>query len=255
MKKQSLILSVCLLGGLMIMPSLQAASSFTYDGFNVVQENAGMTTTTVAGATTETFNEFSTPTSAGTPVSGLSVLGGAATLTGGSLFPADEYGGAGGGNFYNVGSQISAGPTTSPGTLTFNTPQTFFGMLWSAADGLNEVQFYNGSTLLGTFVSSEPGTSPLKGGDITQGLSSAYEGNPSGPFAGQDGGEYFAYVDFTDDNALPITSVVFSDGNESTGFEMDNFSIVASTPDAAGTMTLLGLGLGGLAVLGRRFRK
>jgi hypothetical protein len=253
-----LTIPVCLLAGLAFTPSLRASTSFAYDGFSVVQQNPGSYNTTQPGTITENFSEFSTGAVSTSP--GISVLGGAATLTGGNIFGQNEYGGTGSpGNFYVIGDETGT-VTTSPGALTFHTPQSFFGMWWSAADAQNELQFYNGSTLLATFVSSEPSGSPATtGANITQGLGSSYQGNPSGtgPYSGQDSGEDFVYLDFTD-TVGSFTSVVFTDGNSSTGFEMDNFSILArssSVPDMPGTLSLLGLGLSGLAAIGRRFRK
>ncbi len=39
-------------------------------------------------------------------------------------------------------------------TLTFNGPQSYFGMWWSAADVNNTLQFYSGGTLLATYTTA-----------------------------------------------------------------------------------------------------
>jgi hypothetical protein len=56
---------------------------------------------------------------------------------------------------------------------------------------------------------------------------------------------------------IPITFVEFTDGNEtSTGFEIDNFSVLAPTaPDATSSPALLGPGRSGSPPSDRRFRK
>jgi len=209
---------------------------------SVTAEAPGDETSIVPGVITETFNEFSPG-----PVSTTGISTAIGTLAGGYIFGANEYGGAGGtGDFYAIGKEIGT-QTTFPGILTFNGPQSYFGIWWSAADAQNSLTFYHGSTPIETFTSAE----------ITAGLSSAYLSNPSGTFAGQDKGEDFVYLNFDVTSGSPITSVQFNDGNEtSTGFEMDNFSILApKVPDVPNSLTLLGLGLSGLTAFGRRFRK
>jgi hypothetical protein len=254
-KNQKWIFLACALGGLVITQALYANETGSSGTISFVAENAGVTSTTVAGTTTENFSEFTAPLS----VTSASVFGGAATLTGGQILPPDEYGGVGTpGNFSVVGNGGGANGS-DPATITFKSGQNFFGYFWEAADDQNELKFYNGSTLLGTFVSGEPnpGDSPAASGtDVTTGLNGfpAYLGNPNPAFSGQDGGEFFVYLDFTDTGSLPITSVVISDGNDTTGFESDDWAIKSSVPDMPGTLTLLGLGLSGLAAFGRRFR-
>jgi hypothetical protein len=230
--------------GVLLCASVIGLADAANAQISVTPEAPGDETSIVPGVITETFNEFSTgPVSTTT---GLATSIG--TLTGGYIFAANEYGGAGGtGNFYAIGKEVGV-QTTFPGILTFNGPQTYFGLWWSATDPQNSLTFYNGATPIETFTSAE----------ITAGLSGAYLSNPSGTFAGQDKGEDFVYLNFDVTSGAPITSVQFNDGNEtSTGFEMDNFSIIAPSkvPDAASTLTMLGLGSAGLTALGRRFRK
>lgn len=191
-------------------------------------ESAGVQSTTVPGAITENFNELPT----GSISSYVSPIG---TFSGGTIVAANKYGGAGGtGNYYAVGSESG----TTEATLTFNSPQDYLGMWWSAGDGKNVLKFYSGSTLLATFT-----TATL----ISSGyLTSAYYGNPNSAFLGQDGTEPFDYLDFTGIGGQTFTSVEF-DNTLTTGFEMDNLSVSSSVttppgnnfvPDASNTAWL-----------------
>ncbi|MGA3182437.1 MAG: hypothetical protein ABSF38_19080 [Verrucomicrobiota bacterium] len=233
----------CLLGGLLATQSLYAQITWT-------DEAAGVEATTVPGTITENFDSLAT----GNVTSALVTPIG--TLLNGAITTANEYGGAGGtGNFYVVGNNVNAGggPTPVPGILTFNSPQSYFGMWWSAADsGINgtagnSVTFYDGATVLATLTTAQ----------VTAGLSSFYLGNPSGSYAGQNNTQDYVYLDFYDTGGATITSVDFNNGDasNSSGFEMDNFSILAAAPDLSGTLWLLGLGLSAVAAFGRRADK
>jgi hypothetical protein len=234
-------LKICLVPSLILSGTLLTQSVRA----NIIwtDEAPGVTSTTVAGAITETFNSLSL----GDLTSPVATAVG--TLQGGAVTAANQYGGAGGSQFYVVGNNVNqgtgGGPTPVPGILTFNAPQSFFGMWWSAADSGaggtsgNSVTFYNGATPLATVSTAQ----------ITAGLSSSYLGNPNGPFAGQDPTQDFVYLDFVDTGA-PITSIQFNNGDtsNSSGFEMDNFSILTSVPDfGSSTILLLGIGLCSLA--------
>jgi hypothetical protein len=205
-------------------------------------EAPGVTSTTVPGTITESFDTLSL----GNLTSPLITPIG--TLQNGSVTTANQYGGAGGtGNFYVVGNNVNPGTgiTPVPGILTFFSPQSYFGMWWSAADsGINgtagnSVTFFDGATPLATVTTAQ----------ITSGLSSSYLGNPSGPFAGQDNTQDFVYLDFGDTDGATITSIQFNNGDtsNSSGFEMDNFSILTSVPDSATTLSLLGFAICSLA--------
>jgi len=214
------MLACCLGGGLLCAQPLHAQLTFTIEG-------PGVQATTVAGATTETFN--------GLPAGSLGsyVSPGIGTFSGGAIVAANEYGGAGGGgNYYAVGAESG----TTLGTLTLSSPQDYLGLWWSAGDAENVLQFFDGATVIGTY----------DVGSIIPYLSAAYYGNPNAAFLGQDSGEPFVYLNFTTSGTTQITSVDFENGL-STGFELDNVSVYNqaitppgnSVPDATNTTLLL----------------
>jgi len=201
-------------GGMVAAGLLMAQSAYSQVVFTV--EGAGVQSTTVAGATTETFNGLA-PGGYGSFVTPIG------TFSGGAIVPANLYGGAGGtGNYYAVGSESG---TTSE-TLTFNSAQNYLGMWWSAGDVNNTLKFFNGATLLATFT-----TATLIGSGY---LTSAFYGNPNSDFPDQDPREPFDYLNFTGISGTTFTSVEF-DNTLSTGFEMDNLSISASVTTPPGT--------------------
>ena len=65
-----------------------------------------------------------------------------------NVVKANVFGGAGG-----IGNYVSVG--TTPVTLTFTTPQRYFGLWWSAGDPRNVLQFYSGHTLIQTFTTAD----------------------------------------------------------------------------------------------------
>ena len=113
------------------------------------------------------------------------------TITGGVLnlgtAPAD-------GNFIGAGS---ADPASRNVTVTLTNRVSYVGFAWGTADPENEVDVYNGSTLLGSF-----------------------SGNMS----------FFSFVSYFDIHAGPgeaITKLVLSDGpHGDCCFETDNYSAI-----------------------------
>jgi hypothetical protein len=197
---------------------------------------AGVQSSTVPGVITEDFNSFAPGT-----YSTLSTAVGTLTTSGAfQIQGPDQYGGAGGtGEYFTFGAQSGS---ADPVTLTFNGPQSYFGMWWSAADANNTVQFYSGGTLEATYTTAS----------IFGGISNSYYGNPNG---GGDSGEPFAYLNINGMGGTTFTSVVFSNtGTTSTGFESDNWS-VASVPEPS-SLVLGGMAAaaGALATLWRRRR-
>ena len=185
-------------------------------GLVLSAEAPGVQATTVQGVVTESFDGFpkeitSGPlsTAVGTFSSGLAIV------------PANQYGGAGGsGEYAAVG--VESGTTST--TLTLNGPQSYFGFWWSAADANNTVQFYSGSTLVGTF------NSATALGALS---ASGYYGDPASGFHGQDSTEKFAYLDVNGTDGTTITSVVFGNSG-GTGFELDNLSVEADPAASTG---------------------
>jgi len=207
-------------------------------GLVLTADAAGVQSSTVAGVTTENFNEFSTGhySSLTTAVGTLSTTGHFA------IVEANEYGGAGGaGNYFSVGAQSGS---AAPVTLTLNGAQTYFGIWWSAGDAENVLRFYSGATLLGTYTTASALGS----------LSSAYNGNTNN--RSLDPGEKFAYLNFIGTSGTTFNKIVFSNsGTTSTGFESDNWSVTASVPEPS-SLVLAGtaLAMGALVHLRRRRR-
>jgi hypothetical protein len=220
----SSILASSMVAGLYSAQSLRAQIVFTVEG-------PGVQATSVAGAITENFDSFSTghlPASQSTPIGTFS-----GNTTAGAIVAANEFGGAGGvGKYYAVGGQ--SGSTTA--TLTFSSPQDYFGMWWSAGDAENVLKFYSGGTLLKTYNVAA----------ISADLPGSYFGNPTANFLHEDSGEPFVYLNFTGVSGQTFTSVEF-DNTLSTGFEMDDLSIFGqpitppgnTIPDATNTGLLL----------------
>ncbi len=197
----------------------------------------GVQASQVPGVVTETFNSFSTG-----EYSSLSTALGTLTTSGQfAIVAADQYGGAGGtGNYFALGAQSGS---SEPVTLTFNGPQSYFGMWWSAADVYNNVQLYSGDSLLATYTTAT----------IFDGLPSSYYGNPN---SGADQGEPFAYVNFNGTSGTTFTSVVISNsGTTATGFESDNFSINGVPEPSSLVLAGSAAAIGGLVVLQRRRRR
>ncbi len=188
--------------GLMGLASNQADA-----GLILSYEAAGVQASTVSGVTTESFNEYTAGKYNG--VSGAATSIGTLNSPGVAIVAADQFGGAGGtGNYFAIGAE--SGTTTA--SLTFNGAQAYFGFWWSAADTLNSVDFYSGGKLLGSFSAAA----------AISALGSAFNGNPNN---GGDGGEKFAYLNFTATNGTTIDQVVFNNASTATGFEADNFSV------------------------------
>jgi hypothetical protein len=202
----------------------------------------------------ETFSYVPTGTSASYTSNFSSGTGVASIYTGVyspiDVNPADEYGGAGGTGNYDVVFGTS-------NTLTITNNRTgggvnYFGMWISALDAGNELQFYNGSTLVYTFTSQNL-ISAL--GSCAYGhAGNAYCGNPSDYYA--DSGELFAYVNFTDTIGT-FNKIVFTQ-NGGGGFETDNQAVAynsaidpTATPEPAG-IAVMGAGLFALLLARRR---
>jgi hypothetical protein len=152
---------------------------------------------------------------------------------------ADQYGGASGTGNYLA---IQAGNSV---TLNLSATQAYFGMWLSAADSANQIEFFNGSQLVGSFSAANPEIAALP---------ASYLGNPNSKFLGSDGAEQYAFVNFYAENATDMfNNIVFTNLPGATSFESDNqtFSATLQAPSVipepsslalAGTAVLVGLG-------------
>jgi hypothetical protein len=204
------------------MPSAFGALVFTI-------EAPGVRVTSVPGVITENFDDGNANNSIG-------------TYSGGILMNADVWGGADGVGGYLLATQ------GNPSNLTFNTPQSYFGMWWSAGDAANSLRFYDANdVLLASYVI----------GDIIPFLNASYYGNPSGTFQGGNAGEPYAYLNFTATGTDFIGRVEFGGSN----FESDNHSVTTeritppgnTIPDSGSTLVLTGTAFFGTVLLRRFF--
>ena len=185
-------LSAALVAGACVLAVSSPANAIT------VTLNLGATTSSVPGAVL--FNDFDTVnnTSIGTITGGV-LCSGVPGCGGFGTPPAT-------GKFLGV---FSSDGTTTIATVTFKNPVSYAGFAWGTPDPGNEVDVYNGSTLLGSFL----GTTNV------------------GPY----------YFNIFAGPGQAITKVVLSSG---CCFETDNFSAIPGLPTP-----IPGVGLPGLALI------
>jgi hypothetical protein len=141
------------------------------------------------------------------------------TITGGFYAPGGDFG-CGGlfgtppatGNFLGV---VSVDGTTTIATVTFTNPVSYAGFAWGTPDDSNEVDVYDGSTLLGSFF----GTFNL--------------GQPNQPTY---------YFDIHAGSGEAITKLVLS---SNCCFETDNYSAIPASVPAP----IVGAGLPGMITI------
>jgi len=249
-----------LLAGAAIMAAIPAAQA----AFTVSVEAAGVTSSTVVFdvAGVENFNSRS--------------LGSGQTFS--TTFVAASFGQPIriSGTYSNV--QVLPGDVFSDGTnyaVTFGNPGysltlaginvdtlapvpvTFFGFYLPALDRGNQVQFLRDGNVLFTFTPTMAdgivGTCPN--------AANPYCANPTGPFAGGNAKESYAFFNFRESTGLGFDEIRFFEQPQVGGYESDNHTLgifvvggggggtVIPGPAALG---LFGAGLIGLAALRRR---
>jgi hypothetical protein len=217
---------------LLLSPSASRA------GYTVTVDAPGVQASTVAGVTTETFDARSI----GSYTTLNSSIGQyTATTPGFAVLGPDSYGGADQTRYMAVGAQ--SGQTSA--TLTFFAPQSYFGLYWSAVDGLNSLVVFNGATPVLTV--NEGSIFALL---AATGHAASYFGNPNN---GQDRSEPFVYLNIFGTAGSQFTSVSFLNNGTYSEFESDNHSIASAVPEPS-SIVLLGLGATALTGISLRRR-
>jgi hypothetical protein len=209
----------------------------------VTAEAPGVEQSQVAGVVTMNFNS---PTYSAGSYTSLSSAIGTYTAPGSGLAIMDpkvgtngDFGGATG-NGLTSGKEtqymaIGAQSGQTQATLTLTQDRNYFGMYWLAGDNKNFVDFYRGTTLVGSenisqvisYITSNPT------------VNNAYYGNPN---TGADKTEPFVYLNFYGQNGTTFNKLVFRNLDTTTGYESDNHSVatlVNYTPSGTtvGTIT------------------
>jgi len=196
------------------------AGTQNFGTFTVTATTSQLTTTYPGASTFADTNTFAGYAgSVTTPV---------ATITGGALNPGGSTN-PDSGIDNSIANYLAAEPANDE-TITFNSNQRYFGLLWGSVDESNTISFYENSTLLATFTGSG-----LEGSTV------ALQGYPVPG----------SFVDFVADNSsFDFNEVVVIDGGGDP-FETDNYAALAVPEPAAWAMLLLGMGAMG-AILRRR---
>lgn len=159
----------------------------------------------------ETGTTFTTDFNTGNVITG--------TYTDVQIYPAGEYGGAGGtGNFADTHS--TAGYSLALST-TLPSGINYFGFWLSALDEGNLLTFYENGTEVYQFT-------PADLISLIGNCPNAYCGNPSGTFAGQDSDQPYVFLNFFDTTGS-FNEIVFSENPEVGGYESDNQTVGFAT--------------------------
>ena len=138
----------------------------------------------------------------------------------GRLLAADEYGGAGG-----TGTYLA---TSGSYILAINKPVNYFGLWFSALDGENQLNFYNTGALVYSFSANDYGNT------VGACPGNPHCGNPNQQFAGENGYQQYAYLNFYDPSGS-FNEVQVTENDPFSGLESDNHAVDILTSVPAGT--------------------
>jgi hypothetical protein len=173
----------------------------------------------------------------------------------------DQYGAAGGtGKYFDVDTNRS-GNGQKVSTLNLTSPQSYFGLWWSAGDSSNVLTFLSQGKVVETMTTAEVVSYIAK-----QPNKASYYGNPNSAFKGQNSSEPYAFINFYSVGGT-FDQVQFTNIG-GTGFESDNHTIATSyksitgnivtvaVPESSSVLGVFVIGfVGATSVLTRRVKK
>ncbi|QLE47478.1 hypothetical protein FD724_04655 [Nostoc sp. C057] len=141
----------------------------------------------------------------------------------------DQYGAAGGtGKYFDVDTNRSGnGQTVS--TLNLTSPQSYFGLWWSAGDANNVITFLSQGQVVQTLTTADVVSYIAKLPNKT-----SYYSNPNSQFQNQNSGEPYAFINFYDVGGT-FDQVQFTNIG-GTGFESDNHTVASSYKSITGNI-------------------
>lgn len=194
--------------------------------------DSGITGTSTENFESRTVGAFSNFTS--------STINGSYSLTAGtaSIQANNIYGG------FEEGKQLAVNPQTGRITLTLDAPVRYFGFYFTAGDAANNIDLYNGPTLMlsfstGTLISLLPNTPTATITAINGSVYNTrdYYGQPS---TGSNNSEAYAYLHFIANGATTFNRVVLSQITTASAiFENDNHSVRTTAPAVPGSLVVI----------------
>ncbi|MEH2110854.1 Npun_F0296 family exosortase-dependent surface protein [Nostoc sp.] len=174
---------------------------------------------------------------------------------------ADQYGGAGGKDKYFDVDTSRSGNGQKVSTLNLQSPQSYFGLWWSAGDANNVM----------TFLSQGQTVFSMTTADVVSYIANlpnkdSYYGNPNSTFKNQNTGEPYAFINFYDVGGT-FDQIQFTNVGGS-GFESDNHTVATgyksitgdvvtqAVPESSSVLGVFTIGfVGAASVMTRRVKK